>query len=60
MPGKCIGDEKKSVNKKDSLFLTNGVNSNKNVIASIEKSGRVSRFVTTLGLDKNLVETGIL
>jgi hypothetical protein len=58
IPGQWFRHKKKSINKKDCLFLTNGVNSSKKVIASNEKSGRISRFITTLGLDKNLFETG--
>jgi hypothetical protein len=60
IPGQGFGYKKKSLNKKDCLFLANRVNSSKKVIASIEKSGRVNRFITTLGLDKNLFETGNL
>ena len=47
------------INKKSCSFFTRKVNSNKKVMATIEKSGEAKRVIITLGLLKNCVDTGV-
>jgi hypothetical protein len=58
IPGQGSGKERVLINKKDCSFLAKKINSDKKVKATIEKSKKAIRLVTTLGLIKNLCDKG--
>ena len=58
IPGQVPGKEQVVKNEKDGLFTAIMENNNKKLMPRTEKLGSAKRFVTTLGLDKNLFEPG--